>query len=193
MQHEDEKYYSLVRITRSMVLGIQNEVDFRTAVNCLMNGIFKLPSIKTGLVSKEALNLPSNKRTPEHFYGRTESAKRFIKEIKENPNRSDSVLVMFLKSRSRIHYVTKTENMALRSYSKKNPKTHWRKAYRDCGIELVKNVVQTNQKYVYKIEEVIYNNVKDILDKYDINYSTLYSRCNAKRKWQNWNKIEKEV
>ena len=122
MQSDDERYYSLVRIARAMVLGIQDEVDLRTAVNCLMNGIFKLPSVKTGLVSREALKLRSNKRTPEHFFGRTESAERLIKELKENPNRSDKAIVAFLKSRARVHFVTKSQNMVLRSYSKKNPK-----------------------------------------------------------------------
>ena len=191
MQHNDERYYSLVRIARAMVLGIQDEVDLRTAINCLMNGIFKLPSIKTGLASQEALKLPSNKRTPEHFYGRTESAERLIKELKENPDRSDKAIVAFLKSRARIHYVTKSENMALRTYSKKNPKTHWRKSYRECGIDLVEFAVIKKQKYVYMVDDVVYNTLKEAATIYRISVEGARNRFFKAKKYPNW--IAKEA
>lgn len=186
MQSDDERYYSLVRIARAMVLGIQDEVDLRTAVNCLMNGIFKLPSVKTGLVSREALKLRSNKRTPEHFFGRTDSAERLIKELKENPNRSDKAIVAFLKSRARIHYVTKSENMALRTYSKKNPKTHWRKAYRECCSELVRCEMRTKKKYVYFIDNVEYNKLRDVADAFNITPEAARHRFFKSKKFSTW-------
>ncbi len=191
MQRNDERYYSLVRIARAMVLGIQDEVDLRTAINCLMNGIFKLPSIKTGLASQEALKLPSNKRTPEHFYGRTESANRLIKELKENPNRSDKAIVAFLKSRARIHYVTKSENMALRTYSKKNPKTHWRKSYRECCSELVRYETKIKQKYFYIVDGVVYNSLKDVSTAFGISVAGARNRFFKAKKYTNW--IVKEL
>lgn len=186
MQSDDERYYSLVRIARAMVLGIQDEVDLRTAINCLMNGIFKLPSVKTGFVSREALKLRSNKRTPEHFFGRTESAERLIKELKENPNRSDKAIVAFLKSRARIHYVTKSENMALRTYSKKNPKTHWRKAYRECCSELVRCEMRTKKKYVYFIDNVEYNKLRDVADEFNITPEAARQRFFKSKKYSTW-------
>lgn len=191
MQSDDERYYSLVRIARAMVLGIQDEVDLRTAVNCLMNGIFKLPSVKTGLVSREALKLRSNKRTPEHFFGRTESAERLIKELKENPNRSDKAIVAFLKSRARVHFVTKSQNMVLRSYSKKNPKTHWRKAYRECSIELIEFEVRKNKKHVYMVDDVVYNTINEAATVHNISYNTARNRFFKAKKFQNW--IAKEL
>lgn len=177
-----------------MVLGIQSETDRRTAINCLMNGIFKLPSTKTGLVSKSALELPQNKRTPEHFYGRTESAERLIKELLQNPNRSDKAIASFLKSRSRIHYVTKAENMALRSYNKKNPTVHWREAYRQCNVELVELVsLKTGRKskYIYTIDGVVYNTLKDVASNYGISIEGARSRFFKSKKFPNW--IAKEL
>lgn len=174
-----------------MVLGIQNETDVRTAINCLMNGIFKLPSNKTGLASLAALKLPSNKRTPEHFYGRTASAERLIKELMKNPNRSDKAIVAFLKSRARIHYVTKAENMALRSYNKIKPKALWREAYRECGVELVELPVGRAQKYVYIVDDVVYNTIKDAADAYNISYEAARNRFFKAKKFPNW--IAKEL
>lgn len=184
MSKHDERYYSLIRIARALVLGIQNETDFRTAVNCLMNGIFKLPSIKTGLASLEALKLPSNKRTPEHFYGRTASAERLIKELIGNPNRSDKAIVAFLKSRSRIHYVTKAENMLLRSYNKINPNALWRNAYRECSIELVEIKAK---KCVYIIHGSVYNNIKEVAHVWNISEGAAYQRFNSTSKnYREW-------
>lgn len=181
----DEKYYSLVKITRAMVLGIQNETDLRTAINCIMNGIFKLPPIKTGLVSLEALKLPSNKRTPEHFHGRTASSERLIKELIKNPNRSDKAIVAFLKSRSRIHYVTKAENMSLRSYNKINPNALWRQSYRECDIELVPNVKA--KKYVYIIHGLVYNSIKEVAYLWDISVGTAYQRfVSTSKNYSEW-------
>jgi hypothetical protein len=191
MQSGDERYYSLLRIARAMVLGIQDEDDLRTAINCLMNGIFKLPSIKTGFASQEALKLPSNKRTPEHFYGRTESAERLIKELKENPGRSDKAIVAFLKSRSRIHYVTKSENMALRTYSKKNPKTHWRKSYRECCSKLVRYEIKIKQKYLYIVDDVVYNSLKEVATMFGISVAGARNRFFKSKKYTTW--IAKEV
>lgn len=191
MQHDDERYYSLVRISRALALGIQNKVDERTSVNCLMNGIFKLPSIRTGLASQEALKLPSNKRTKEHFYGRTASAQRLIKELLENPNRSDKAFVAFLKSRSRVHYVTGAENMALRSYMDKNPTATWREAYRECCSELVRYEVKTRKKYVYMVDDIVYNNLKEVATKFGISVQCARNRFFKAKKYPNW--VAKEV
>lgn len=191
MQSDDERYYSLARIARAMVLGIQCEVDLRTAINCLMNGIWKAPPIKTGLISHDALKLPSNKRTAEHFYGRTESAERLIKELRENPNRSDKAIVAFLKSRSRVHFVTKSQNMVLRSYNKKNPNTHWRKAYRECGIELIKFAVRRNKKHVYMVDGMVYNTINEAASVHNISYDAARNRFFKAKKFPNW--IAKEL
>lgn len=186
MKNQDERYYSLVRVSRSMVLGIQNEIDLRTAINCLMNGIFKLPPIKSGLTTRAALELPKDKRTPEHFYGRTESATRLIKELIENPSRSDKALVAFLKSRARIHYATKKENMDLRSYMKKNPRDHWRKAYQACCSELVECKYNTNKKRLYVVDDTVYNTVKEAAIAHNLSIEGARNRFMKSKKFPNW-------
>jgi uncharacterized protein (UPF0248 family) len=47
------------------------------------------------------------------------------------------------------------------------------------------------QKYVYIIDNLEYNETRDVLGKYKINYNILLQRCNAKKKWSNWKRIEK--
>ena len=182
-----EKYYSFVRLSRALVQGIENYQDLYMASVFIRNGIFSLPSIKSGLISKNALKLKANKRTPEHFYGRTESALRLIKEITENTNRSDEAIIAFLKSRSRIHYVTQDENMTLRTYNKENPNVHWRKAYQDCGVELVKYIPQSPKKYVYFVDDIEYNSINDVAKAYNIGVSGAYNRFVSKSKnYKNW-------
>lgn len=189
MKNED-KYRALVKQSRRLVQPGDTEADEKIAIGMIMNSLFQLPSIFSGYVSEKASKLPVGKMTPEHFYGRTESAKRLVKEIKENPNRSNKSLIKFIKSRCRIHRVTSAENTVLRSYNTANPNTHWRKAYKEVGIVLVNYEKQT-QKYVYIIDGVVYNEIKVIREKYDITYDILLQRCNAKKKWPTWKRIEK--
>ena len=186
------EYASFIKIARIMANAIENEVDEKVVIGMFMNQFFGLPSIFSGLVSEKALKLKSVKRTPEHFYGRTGSAKRLLKELRENPNRSDKALLAFVKSRCRIHKVTSDENSALKSYFKINPDAHWREAYAKKNIVLRPHEKQS-QKYVYKVDGVVYHDIKLLLDKYGINSSQLNSRCNAKRKWPEWQKIKKDA
>jgi hypothetical protein len=54
-----------------------------------------------------------------------------------------------------------------------------------------KKETKNSQKYVYNIDGVIYNETKNVIKKYGINYSILLQRCNAKKKWTAWKKIKK--
>jgi hypothetical protein len=54
-----------------------------------------------------------------------------------------------------------------------------------------KKEFKVSQKYVYSIDGVVYNKTIVVLEKYGINYSTLLQRCNAKKKWPTWKRIEK--
>lgn len=191
MSRESE-YLSFIKLARVMANAIENEVDEKNVIGMFMNQFFRLPSIFTGLVSQEASKLKASKRTPEHFYGRTESAQRLLKELRENPGRSDATLLAFVKSRCRIHRVISEENMKLKAYHKINPSAHWRKAYAECQISLQPHEKQ-NQKYVYKVDGVVYNNITELLNEYNIDHAALASRCKAKRKWPDWQKIKKEV
>jgi hypothetical protein len=189
MKNED-KYRALVKLARRLIQPGDTELEEKVALGMIMNSIFQMPSIFTGYVSEQASKMPINKTTPEHFYGRTETARRLIKEIKENPNRSDKALVKFVKSRCRVNRVTSAENITLKSYNSANPNTFWKKSYSALGITLVPYKRKT-QKYVYSIDGVVYNETIVVLEKYGINYNTLLQRCNAKKKWPTWKRIEK--
>jgi hypothetical protein len=186
----EAKYIAFVKQVRRLVQPGDTEADEKIAIGMIMNSLFQLPGIFSGYISEKASKLPIGKTTPEHFYGRTESAKRLVKEIKENPGRSDKALIKFIKSRCRIHRVTSDENNSLKAFNLANPNTHWRNAYKELGIVLIRYERQT-QKYVYSIDGVVYNETKAVLKKYDINYKTLVQRCNAKKKWPTWKRIEK--
>lgn len=191
MSRESE-YLSFIKLARVMANAIENEVDEKNVIGMFMNQFFRLPSIFTGLVSQEAAKMKASERTPEHFYGRTESAQRLLKELRKNPCRSDAALMAFVKSRCRIHRVTSKENNQLKAYHKINPNAHWRKAYVDCQILLQPHEKQ-NQKYVYKVNDVVYNNITELLNEYNIDRPTLASRCKSKRKWPAWQQIEKDT
>lgn len=167
---KDEDFYSVVKLSKSLVKKAKTKIDEKYMITMIRNAIFSLPYVYTGLISKEALELKSGKRTKEHFYGRTESAKRLVREIKTNPKRSNEALVAFLKSRSRVHKVTSKQNNLLKQYNTKNPGTHWRKAYRDCGIELVKQAVNTKsvKRYVYFVGNTEYRSIADVAAEYCI-------------------------
>ena len=188
----EEEYLSFIKIARVMATCIENDVDKKTVISMFMNHFFRLPAIFTGFVSEDASLLKSAARTPEHFYGRTESAKRLLKELKERPHRSDAALLAFVKSRCRVHKVTSDENNRLKRYFAENPGHHWRRGYAAERVILQPHKKQ-NQKYVYKVDDIVYDNITDLLNKYSINRSTLASRCKSKTKWPGWQQIEKDA
>ena len=177
----EPEYASFVKMARVLVSSIQNETDEKIIVSMLMSGIFRLPSKFTRLVSIEAAELKYAKRTPEHFYGRTDSAKRLVKELKNNPIRSDKAIIAFIKSRCRVHQVTKEQNNILKAYNIKNPNVHWRQAYADCSIILkpiekgiytntngITTRIKTSPKYIWTVDGITYNSLKEIASKYNI-------------------------
>jgi hypothetical protein len=182
------EYAEFVRIVRALVPLIRDDVSEKLVVSMIRGQIFHLPDILTGMVSVEALELDWNKRTKEHFYGRTESAKRLVREISQNPKRSDATLVAFVKSRCRVHQVTSKQNEDLKAYNKLNPNTHWRKAYAECGITLVLAV--RKQKYVYTIDNVVYSNLQEVANKFNMSVEGVRRRFKSD-KYITW--IAKEV
>ena len=183
------EYVEFVRIVRVLVPLIHDDVSEKLIVSMIRGQLFHLPDILTGMVSIEAQDLEWNKRTKEHFYGRTESARRLIQEIKQNPARSDTALVAFVKSRCRVHQVTSKQNQDLKTYHSLNPNAHWRKAYAACGITLIKP--ERKQKYIYFIDGVAYNSLQEIADNHNLSLEGARSRFFKAKKFPTW--IAKEV
>ena len=170
---KDKDFLSVVKLSKVLAKKIKTETDEKYMIIMIRNAIFSLPSVYTGLISKEALELKEDKRTKEHFYGRTESARRLVREINNNPKRSVEALIAFLKSRSRVHKVTSKQNNLLKQYNKKNPGVHWRKAYKDCNIELVKQGKTSKhvKRYAYFIGSTEYKSIADVAEDYGISIS----------------------
>lgn len=183
-QSRESEYSEFVRIVRTLVPMINNEDSEKIIVSMIRNEIFRLPNILTGMISVEAANLPWNKRTKEHFFGRTESAKRLIRELQRNPNRSDRAIIAFLKSRSRVHQVTGEQNQALKSYNQKNPGVHHTKAYAECNVVLIKS--ERKRKYVYIVDDVEYNALQQVADEYGLSLEGARYRFTKSKKFPTW-------
>ncbi len=93
--------------------------------------------VPSGMASSEASFLKPKKYSIDHYFGRTRSAHAIVRLLdkgilsKDKPER----FVAFIKSRSRVHYVTKSQNKALSSRDP-NP-GHWSNLYKKAGIRLV--------------------------------------------------------
>jgi virulence-associated protein VapD len=176
--------YQLLAIAKSLYNSFKDDQDaLDFAIGLIAEGIHRLKPRHTGLISVEA-NQPGVKICKEHFFGRLSSAKKLIQKIAEG-KWSDTRLVQFINSRSRVHYTTSRENQELRKYAH----LHWREAYRRVDIQLVKFVPRRTQKCVYRINGIDYN-ITDAAKKYNCTKAVVIYRCYAKSiKWIKWQRI----
>lgn len=130
-------YITYVKWIRKKHGLIQNQRDREHFMRELALGIFDLAPIFSGLTSKEAVGLKSNQFTKEHYYPRKQSAQVITLLLDTRPNISDERIAAILKSRNRVHHVTREQNQNLRKYQKDKNKT-WRQQYKAAGITLIK-------------------------------------------------------
>jgi len=183
-----DKYEAYAKIAISMYEAHKDNPEIlNMSIGLIAESLHRTPRIHSGLISVACADrAPDETLCKEHYFGRQASAIKIFEQIAKG--KSFARIVAIFKSRSRVHYTTGAENQELKKYNKKNPGANHHQAYKECNIVLQK-YVKKNQKYVYKIEGVIYNNIGEILKKYNIDRATLGSRCNAKKKWPDWEKI----
>lgn len=75
-------------------------------------------------------------------------------------------------------------------YSIETNEQVYRKSYE---YEKKQKKSKDSQKYVYFIDGVKYNDIKEAMTSHEVSYGVLISRCNSKTKWPNWQRIKKEV
>jgi hypothetical protein len=159
-------------------------------VNGLRNQIFDLGGTYTGYTSKTALESGIKSRsamTEEHFYPRGQTADYIVNTLMDRSSFTISRCIAFLKSRTRVHMTTAKENMNLRNYAH----LHWRDAYAQAGIDLVKHEFVRQNSYVYKVNGTEYNNLRDMAKAHGLAEETVRRRClNKKPKWSNWSRHE---
>jgi hypothetical protein len=174
------KYETLARIA---IAGYESHKDDPEALKfftgLVAEGLHRTPAIHTGLISEKAAKRAKGvKFTKEHFFGRQASAEKIIELIAQG--KSFNRIVAVIKSRSRVHYTTPKEN----TYLKKYGNLFWRDAYAALGIKLVP-YVKRNKKYVYIIEGTVYNNAKQVAEKYKLSVAGIDYRCRSP-KFEEW-------
>lgn len=171
------KYETLARIAIAAYESHKdNDEDFKFVTGLIAEGLHRTPPIHTGLISEECANRDKGARkTKEHYFGRLQSAKIIMDQIAQC--KSFDRIVAVVKSRSRVHYTTPEENTRLKKYGH----LFWREAYEQAGIKLIP-YVKANKKYVYIIENVVYNSINEVAEKYQIQPATAYGRVVSKSK-----------
>ena len=161
----------------------------------ISEAIFRGSSISTGLISEKASmavanGYPYEKLTKEHFFGRAGSATKLIKMIRDG--KSFNRCLAFVMSRSRVHRVTKQENIDLRKYQGNPEYKTWHQEYAAAGIELIPYVKKNARVYTYHIDGVEYTDVKTIADKYELSVPGVdyRFRSNSKR-FVGWKRVKK--
>jgi len=129
-------YMSYVKWIRKKFKLIRSERDKEHFARELALGIFDLAPVFSGFVSKEAVNLKTSQITKEHYYPGKDSARIITNLLETRPNISDNRIVAILKSRNRVHHVTREQNQNLRKYQKNKDQT-WRQHYKAAGIKLI--------------------------------------------------------
>jgi virulence-associated protein VapD len=165
----------------------QNKDSLTVAVSLIGEILHRTRPIHSGLISVKA-NEERKKNskyvpTKDHYFGRAQSGRKIFKAVERG--KSEKFITALIMSRSRVHYVTSKENNTLKKYSHLNN----RDAYSEVKIALIPFEKRNNQKYVYIIDGVVYNETKSILEMYGIKHNTLLQRCKSKKKWPTWKKI----
>jgi hypothetical protein len=168
---------------------LNSESGYKIVYGTISSMLYHSKDNFSGFISEKAeeerYKNPKFKITKEHYYSRAKMAKEIFSAI-QSGSCKDEVLELIKMSCS-VHYTTKAENELLCKYN------HLTYPHTYVAAEIVLiPFVKKNLKYVYNIENVEYNEPKDILQKYGIDYGTLISRCKSK-KWTEWHQIRKEA
>ena len=189
MEKEMCNYNALAILAKSLYdTSKDNEHLRERAAGMVSDGIFQCKAIHTGLVSERASQLKSTECTKEHFFSRKISARKIFELF----DRGWGVerITCFIKSRSRVHYTTKEENMYLRKFQDGEIYKTWHQQYAAAGIKLVPYEKKTKQ-YVYKVGEVCYNNLNEVANAFDRSQETVRRRfISNSKKWKDWTRNE---
>jgi len=181
-----DRYANLALLAKTLHDAHKNDELLRKqAIGLICDGIHQCPAIPSGLVSFAAKDRTVSNLTKEHFFSRKISARTIFALY----DRGASIqrVAAFIKSRCRVHYVTKQENMDLVKYQQNPNMKTWRQEYKAAGIVLVPYIKKNTKQYIYKIGKTEYNNIQDIANKYGITPMVARYRFSTKaKKWSDW-------
>jgi hypothetical protein len=196
MEENETKYKTATKIAIALFEGWEkfgyDPNYYKSMVGTIKDVIYQCPYVHSGYASEEAYELQYKDICKEHYFSRTQSAKKMIELMEKgilNPKRMDR-FESFFKSRARVHYVTPKENNHLIKFQKDENLTHWKAQYEAAGIKL-KKWDKTPPKYVYKIDGVEYTLPSEVATKYKCHKDTVIARCNSdKEQWGTWQRIQ---
>jgi hypothetical protein len=178
------RHDSLARLIFITYPSIKDDPELKAHfIGGLRNMIFDIGGTYTGYTSNAALEAGMKKgdMTEEHFYPRGQTAEYIVNTARASF--TISRCIAFLKSRTRVHMTTAKENMNLRNYSD----LQWREAYAKAGIELVEHEFERKSSFVYKVNGIEYNNLKDMAKAHGLSEETV----RRKPKWSDWSRHER--
>ena len=179
------KYTGLAKLAKVLHDGCGSNDDLRKqAIGLVCDGIHQAPPIPTGMVSIKGKDRNISALTKEHFFSRKLTARKIFDAF--DKGRSIQYVTRLIMSRSRVHYVTKEENINLIKYQHNTSIRTWREEYRSAGIELVP-YEKKSSKYMYKVGETVYNNPKDAANDLNVDAAVVVYRATSKsKKWSQW-------
>ena len=182
----NDRYTNLALLAKTLHASHKDEPLLRKqAIGLICDGIHQCPAIPSGLVSVAAKDRTVSTITKEHFFSRKISARTIFNLY----DRGASIcrVAAFIKSRCRVHYVTKQENMELVKYQQDQNIKTWREEYKAAGIVLVPYIKKTTKQYVYSIGKIKYINIQDIANEYGVTVEVARYRFSTKaKKWSDW-------
>lgn len=191
---DESKYKTATKVAIALFEGWEkfgcDPNYYKKMVTTLSDVIYQCPKIHSGYVSEEANTLSVKEVCKEHFYSRTQSAKKMVELMEKgllNAERLDR-FEAFMKSRARVHYVTSKENTYLIKFQSNPELNHWKKQYEAAGISL-KKWERTQQKFVYDIEGKTFKSAPEAAAAMNCHESTVVKRC-GNEKWPNWSRTE---
>ena len=174
-----------------LMFTARHHKDFFFSVTCEDSGLMSPAAYNNHISGNKHLN------AHEHFHSRTNSSVEFMRHCQSGRFRLDRLnrAAAFIKSRARVHTVTRKENTDLIPIQngKDTASLHWRQQYALIGISKMVDKPNLSQKYIYKIDGTVYYSAIDAAIANGCSTMTLNSRCinDKRRKYPNWIREEK--
>jgi hypothetical protein len=194
-QQRLERYTESAEMIYSFIEGykltgdINNPRKLNKLCGLIGEELHRVPNTPIGLISTKALK-SKKKPTADHYFGRKVCGDLIFKMFMRGCSIKRIALIIW--SRSRVIYVTSAENNRLKKFDGKNQ----HKSFKEAMLEYSKAKVSTLVKYqtktsnnIYIVDGIEYDDASTACATLNVDYSTLYSRCNSnakKGKYTSW-------
>jgi hypothetical protein len=182
--------------------GIDTEEQLIWTAKSFRNAFFDVPEIDTGLCSAKAYNnhiaKKSKLNTHDHFNSRTKSSIEFMNFWREGRFRMDNLqdAVEFMMEKAHVHTITRTENTDLIPIQNNEETMHlpYMQQYNLLHIDKLYLKPDLRQKWIYTIDDVVYDNTSDAARAKGCSIATLNNRCKSQsKKYAGWVRTEKKL